>query len=264
MIITDQLGQQVQLAKTPTRIISLVPSITELLYDLDVGDRLVGRTKFCVHPQHIRSQVADVGGTKNPRWDTIRSLEPDLIIANKEENTKSDVEELSKSFPVWVSDVKTTADTLGLIESLGSILGSPTKANQLRLALDQVIEKSCLLSGSVAYLIWKDPYMTVGHDTYIHHMLETIGLQNVFAAHTRYPSVTLEMIKEHQPDYVFLSSEPYPYKEPHRLEISNSLPQSSVILVDGEFFSWYGTRLLKKSGYAQELSDILGPSISLS
>ncbi len=258
MIFTDQLGQEVRLEGPPQRIVSLVPSITELLCDLDIGERLVGCTKFCVHPASIRSQTTVIGGTKNPRLSAIEELHPDLIIANKEENRESDVSALRLHTPVWVSDVKTVEDSTHLIKSLGAILDAQAKATQLSIDIQDIIKGSHVLLGSAAYLIWKDPYMTIGHDTYIHHMLEMVGLKNVFDDARRYPTVTLDEIISLQPDFIFLSSEPYPYKENHVEEISNSIPQSNVILVDGEFFSWYGTRLLKKSDYPQELKRTMG------
>ncbi len=264
MIVTDQLGQAIRFDAKPQRIVSLVPSITELLYDLGAEEKLVGRTKFCIHPITIGSKVPSIGGTKNPKRNAIEDLRPDLIISNKEENAESDVRALQQVCPVYVSDVKTSDDTRDLIKSMGLILDAKTRADKLIAELGDILDGCKLLSGSVAYLIWKDPYMTIGYDTYIHHMLEAVGLHNVFGDQTRYPKVTIEMLKQARPDYIFLSSEPFPFKQSHIVDISSSITESRVILVDGEFFSWYGTRLLHKSGYPHELHKLLSLKSSLS
>jgi len=264
MIVSDQLGEVLSFDAKPQKIVSLVPSITELLYDLGAGKKLIGRTKFCIHPSVINSEIQNIGGTKNPKRTVIQELQPDLIIANKEENNEDDVIALREICPVYVSDVKTVDDTRDLINSMGVLLQAEARANDLTKELDKALKQCKLLTGTVAYLIWKDPYMTIGHDTYIHHMLETVGLHNVYGDNTRYPKITIEMIQGANPDYIFLSSEPFPFKKNHLAEISNSIPQTSVILVDGEFFSWYGTRLLKKSGYVQELLEKLNQQRSLS
>ena len=257
MTVQDQLGRQVILKAVPQRIVSLVPSITELLCDLGLESQLVGCTKFCIHPAHLRKRIKVVGGTKSVHLDRIEALQPDLIIANKEENSKEEVDQLIEAYPVWVSKVKTIEDSFELIEHLGKICDCRQEAERLseRLRKSLFVDDKKLSPKKVAYLIWKSPYMTVGGDTYIHNMLELHNFQNVFAERLRYPQVSIEEIKKQEPDLVFLSSEPFPFKKDHLREIQLLLPQSKVVMVDGEYFSWYGSRQLYLQNYIQELND---------
>ena len=255
MIFQDQLNRPIEIESTPKRIISLVPSITELLCDLGLEDRIVGCTKFCVHPQHLRKRISIIGGTKTIHLDRVQQLRPDLIIANKEENTKSDIEHLANEYPVWISDVQTRSESLELIRQLGELCGCSGSANRIINQLEKshlAIPK--LATKKVAYLIWKSPYMTIGADTFIHSMLEAHGFVNVFAERQRYPEVTLEEISRRKPELIFLSSEPFPFKEDHLREIQEILGDSKVLLVDGEYFSWYGSRQLHLPEYIIRLN----------
>lgn len=228
------------------RIISLVPSLTELLIDLGLKDQLIGRTRFCVHPEEEVKDVEIVGGTKNPNLEKIIELEPDFILANKEENRKEDIEVLEAYTKVQITDIESIEDALLEISSLGMLLGVNDPAQKL------VSKISTLLSEipserelSVAYFIWKDPWMTVGKDTYIHHVLKRYHLENVFGQQTRYPKTTLKELASRNPDLILLSSEPYPFKEKHIKEIKETCPVAKIELVNGEWFSWYGSRMLK-------------------
>jgi ABC-type Fe3+-hydroxamate transport system substrate-binding protein len=232
----------------PMRIISLVPSQTELLVDLGLIDRLVGVTKFCVHPPGITKQKRIIGGTKNLRLDDIRALRPDLIIANKEENERTQVEELAAEFPVWVSDITQISDAYRMIRDVGQLTQTSNTALQI-LAEIEVKQQTLLQAAStstpkkVLYLIWRDPWMSVGRDTFIHDMLSSCGWQNVVADRHRYPSLSDMEIRALQPELVLLSSEPYPFKDKHCAELQSLLPASNIQLVDGEAFSWYGSRM---------------------
>lgn len=246
----DQIGREIFLPKVPQRIVSLVPSQTELLFYLELGDRVVGVTKFCVHPMKARKTATIVGGTKTLHLDKIKALKPDLIIGNKEENTKSEIEALQALFPVWMSDIYNLQDNLQMIESLGEILEVRDQAAQLIQQLKADFAEMAKFEGQkVAYFIWRDPWMVAANQTFIHHILEAIGLLNVFADHSRYPEVTLSDVANLQPDYVFLSSEPYPFKEKHIQELKDVLPGARIKLVNGELFSWYGSRLLHLKDY---------------
>jgi ABC-type Fe3+-hydroxamate transport system substrate-binding protein len=229
----------------PESIVSLVPSLTELLFDLELGDRIVGRTRFCIHPNEKVEDVPIVGGTKNPRLDKIFDIKPDLVIANREENRKEDVEELAGSLDVMVTDIKTIEDALLAIHDIGVRCGVAEKADLLieniRAEMDNVPDEP---KQSVAYFIWREPWMTVGRDTYIDSVLSHWNLKNVYGDQKRYPKTTLEDLKSKAPDLILLSSEPYPFKEKHREEIEAALPNSRVLMVDGEWFSWYGSRML--------------------
>lgn len=227
------------------RIISLVPSLTELLFDLSLEDQLIGRTRFCIHPEEKVDNVEIIGGTKNPRLEKIVEMNPDFILANKEENRKEDIEVLKAYANVMVTDISTIEDALLEISSIGLVLGVREEARQIIQQATQLLsEKPSETPISTAYLIWKDPWMTIGADTYIHDVLKTYGLQNVFIDQERYPKITLDKLSAKRPELILLSSEPYPFKEKHLEEIQKACPYSRVKLVNGEWFSWYGSRML--------------------
>lgn len=249
-VFFDQIKRNVNVNETPQRIISLVPSITELLYDLGLIGQIVGRTKFCIHPKKALKPIPIVGGTKQVHLDRIEQLRPDLIIVNKEENQKEQVEALAEKYPVWISDVPNFDSALDMIEGLGKVLRKEA-------ACSQFIQQSKALQLSLstekrrkaAYLIWRNPYMTIGKDTYIHDLLRLTGFENVFGQETRYPIVTLEEMKAKHLDIILLSSEPFPFKEKHIAELAVHFPNIPIQLVDGEAFSWYGTRFIKTIEY---------------
>ncbi|MCR9131178.1 MAG: helical backbone metal receptor [bacterium] len=227
------------------RIVSLVPSLTELLVDLGVSDSLKGRTRFCIHPKDEIESIEIIGGTKNPNIDKIRALKPDLVIANKEENIKSDVEAIQEFSEVLVTDISTIEDALFAIHFIAEKLDRMKEAESLirniLSELDSISESKPI---NTAYFIWKDPWMSVGNDTYIHDVMETFGLANVLGDQSRYPSITINQLKEADPELILLSSEPFPFKEKHITELREYLPDSKIQLIDGEWFSWYGSRML--------------------
>jgi len=232
---TDQLGRKIAIKHPPKRIISLVPSITELLYDLGLFENIVGRTKFCVHPKEALRAVPKIGGTKNVNFDRVAALKPDLIIANKEENQREQIEQLSRHFPVWISDIANFSESMDMIEQLGIILAKEIQANKIIRDSNLLLQKIAPQKvRRVAYLIWQKPYMTIGYDTYIHDMLKQVGFENVFGEQTRYPTFTLTELKERQPEIILLSSEPFPFKEQHVDELKLTLPDITIQLVDGE------------------------------
>lgn len=238
------------------RIISLVPSQTELLFDLGLGNRIVGVTKFCAHPEEARLKTI-VGGTKNFWMDVIDQLQPDLIIGNKEENYKDGIEQLRHHYPVWMSDIFTLEDALQMMQTMGELTHTVAKANQL---VNSITEEFNSLHPSpifrTLYLIWKKPWMAVGRNTFIHAMLEKIGLMNT-VREGRYPELTSEQIQQLSPQLILLSSEPYPFQKQHMEELKTLVPRAKVMLVDGEMFSWYGSRLLKAPAYFKGLQDQL-------
>jgi len=255
MEITDMMGNRVVLNGQPKRIVSLVPSQTELLYDLGLDEEVVGITKFCVHPDQWFRSKKRVGGTKTVHIDIVKALQPDLVIANKEENTKEQIEELSGLFPVWVSNIQTVGDGLKMISELGALVGKAEAAQSLVEEINSGfahLTKAATLK-RVAYFIWRNPWMSVGGDTFISDMIKTIGWQNVLAHKVRYPEIALEELVDIAPELVLLSSEPYPFKEAHIAEIKAVLPNSEVLLVDGEMFSWYGSRMARAVSYFERL-----------
>lgn len=251
----DQTGRWITLEQTPQRIISLVPSQTELLFDLGLHDRIAGITKFCIHPKPYCIHKPKVGGTKQLKMDTIHQLAPDLIIANKEENVKEQVEELAARYPAWVSDVNDLASALEMITQVGELTGKSIEANNLATQIKKEFDACSFNSKplTAAYLIWKDPYMAAGSSTFINSMMKLAGFINVFEDKERYPETSLAALQSLQPEVLLLSSEPFPFTEKHKEALQSYLPGCKIILADGELFSWYGSRLLKAPAYFKEL-----------
>jgi len=249
---TDQMGRSVMVPDTAKRIISLVPSQTELLYDLGLGERVVGITKFCVHPETWFNSKHRVRGTKKVDMDKIRALKPDLIIGNKEENERKDIEALEKEFPVWMSDVRHLPGALEMIRCVGELTGTQRAALDIGTRVEEAFADLRPLDPprTVAYFIWREPYMVAGHGTFVNDMLKRCGLVNVFDEDdARYPEITAQDLAEADPDTILLSSEPYPFQQKHFAELNMICPGTPVRIVDGEFFSWYGSRLLRSPAY---------------
>jgi len=235
------------------KVVSLVPSITEALFDLGLSENeIIGRTKFCIHPKEKIRFVEKIGGTKTLDIAKIKSLKPDLIFANKEENVKEQVEELMKDFKVVVTNVENIEDNYYLLKNLGHLLGKEQMAQIFNLKIYEILEKFRLPeSRKVVYLIWNNPYMTVGSDTFIHHILKEFGFENIFKNSKRYPEISAEEMKE--ADIIMLSSEPFPFRQKHVDELKQMYPEKQIIKVDGEAFSWYGTHLAKCETYFKSL-----------
>lgn len=224
------------------RLVSLVPSITELLCHLGFENNIVGCTKFCIHPASLKTTSRNVGGTKNPRIDDILDLKPDLVFTNKEENRKEDVELLAKNLDVHVSNINNVQDFQSFVSEIGVLLVIQSECNAFNARLQEMLSSlKDNLTGSVMYFIWKKPYMSVGVDTYIHSVLEHCGFTNVIQK-TRYPEIDLNEINRLNPDYIFLSSEPYPFGKVDIQEMK-AHTKAVVKLVDGELFSWYSNRI---------------------
>lgn len=238
----------------PRRIVSLVPSQTELLADLGLDEEVVGITRFCVHPANWKGRKRIVGGTKNANIERIRELEPDLVIANLEENERQDVEAIAEFAPVMMSDVESVDGALGMIRAVGDLVCRAERAanlaDEIEAAFDSLRPVSPL---KTAYLIWRDPWMTVGGDTYISDVMTRSGLVNVFGEGRRYPTTSLAELGRIKPDVVLLSSEPFPFKDEHVAEVAQAAPDSRVVLVDGEMFSWYGSRMRLTPPYLKTL-----------
>jgi ABC-type Fe3+-hydroxamate transport system substrate-binding protein len=253
---TDQLGNKIKLDKIPDKIISLVPSQSELLWDLGLQKELIGITKFCIHPNKMFTSIAKIGGTKNINIEKVKSFNPDLIIANKEENQKEQIEELQKFFPVWISDIYNLTDALNMITELGKLLNKKNVADLLANSINNKFESinKIIKKKNVVYLIWQQPIMAASSNTFIDSMLNVCGFNNLIEnKSSRYPEVSAKELINLNPDFVFLSSEPYPFKKNHIDFYKKLLPNSKVILVDGEFFSWYGSRLKFAPDYFNEL-----------
>jgi ABC-type Fe3+-hydroxamate transport system substrate-binding protein len=266
MNFTDQLvredsygGKALVLERVPQRVISIVPSQSEFVWDLGLRQELVGITKFCIHPDEMFRSVERVGGTKSLDIEKIRKLKPDLIIGNKEENERGQIELLQKEFNVWISDIYNFDDALAMMRLLGSLLGKEKKSHEIAAKIAASVNniKNMFNGQSVAYFIWYKPYMLAAKNTFIDHVLNHLGFINTASELNRYPELDVEAIRKLSPDFCFLSSEPYPFKEKHIRELQEILPSSKIILVDGEMFSWYGSRLLKLEGYIKEFKNHL-------
>lgn len=253
-VYRDQLKREIELPAVPTRIISVVPSQTELLFDLGLDREIIGITKFCIHPAGKVKHVQKTGGTKQLDIEKIRSLQPDLIIANKEENERAQIEALMNVCPVWISDISNLDEALEMIDRVGAVTGKAGEAKALVTTISQQFDKLSIKPSNkkVAYFIWRKPWMVAGKGTFIDDMLQKCGFCNVFEAE-RYPEVDAQAIADARPDMIFLSSEPYPFKEKHIEEIHEILPSATIKLVDGEMFSWYGSRLVHAPAYFKQL-----------
>jgi len=260
--ITDDLGTLHTFTETPKRIITLVPSLTETLYELGLEEHIVGVTKFCVHPYHLKSVKINVGGTKNVHVEKIKALNPDIIIANKEENTLEVVESLKNICPVFVTDIITIEDTLKTITDFGVIFKRTTDAKKWTEKISYASSDFNLFMQDkkwqkAAYLIWREPYMAAGKDTFINEMLKINKFENIYdSLEGRYPEIEVRKMRiQGDPELVFLSTEPYPFKEEHAFEIGRATHHAKTVFVDGEMFSWYGTRLFKSFQYFKSLQN---------
>lgn len=254
--VTDALGRPVTLDASPRRIVSLVPSQTELLAHFGLDEHVVGITRFCVRPDTWRSEKTIVGGTKRINIERVAELEPDFILANHEENTPEDVEALTNLAPVYVTDVPTVPDALAMIRTVGQMVDCANAAQDLADTIAARFESLNLMPPiRAAYLIWRDPFMTVGHDTIIHDIMTRGGFANVFADQTRYPEVSLDALASANLDILLLPDEPFPFpqKESFSDDLRRALSDATVQFVDGQLFSWYGPRLLDTPGYLTDL-----------
>lgn len=255
LTVTDQMGRRVAVPFPPQRIVSLVPSQTELLFDLGLGERVVGVTKFCIHPAEARKTAAIIGGTKNFDFEKINTLQPDLILGNKEENYQEGIEQLATQYPVWLSDIRTLPEALDMIRRVGLLTSRKERADTLADEIAGSFEalKAPATLISAAYFIWRKPYMVAAAGTFIDELLQRTGFRNVFKELGRYPEVTPEQLAAAAPQQILLSSEPYRFGEKHIAEFQTICPDAEVRIVDGELFSWYGSRLRHSAAYLRSL-----------
>jgi ABC-type Fe3+-hydroxamate transport system substrate-binding protein len=248
-IFVDQMGRSVEVPFPPKQIISLVPSQTELLHYLGLENEVVGITKFCIYPTEWFKSKIRVGGTKQLKINEILALKPDLVIGNKEENTKEDIEELEKNgISVWMSDINSFDEALEMIHQVGVLCKKESQAadlvHQITIGFEEILQIG--KGRSVLYFIWDEPTYVVGKNTFIDSVLTKIGCINLCSLN-RYPEFT--ELRNPNPDLVFLSSEPFPYKEQHLDKYQKLFPKAKVQLVDGEMCSWYGSRMLLAADY---------------
>ncbi|MEO7524011.1 MAG: helical backbone metal receptor [Ferruginibacter sp.] len=256
MILTSPYS----LEYVPKKIISLVPSQTELLHYLELENETIGITKFCIHPQSWFQAKTRIGGTKSLNIEKIKELNPDLIISNSEENVKEEVEFLATMFPVWVTHITDLNSSIKMIDDIGQLTEKQALANMLQSEIKQKFLNLKTVISSIrqplirtCYLIWREPIMTIGGDTFINDMLRACGFQNIFEESVRYPVIENEEFKRLDCSLILLSSEPYPFSEKHMAEFQAYFPKAKLLVVDGEMFSWYGSRLLEAPEYFEEL-----------
>lgn len=259
--ILTQINPELKRSTTVSllRIVSLVPSQTELLHYLGLENEVVGITKFCIHPKEWHQSKTRVGGTKQYKIPVIDNLEPTLILGNKEENDKKQILTLAQKYPVWISDIKTLEDAYQMILEVGELVQKQEKAEELVLRLKKAFLELPSFGSPVkaAYFIWRAPFMVAGKGTFIHEMMKIAGFENIFKDKERYPQIELNNLSERKPQVILLSSEPYPFQKKHLEEFRNTCPEAQIILVDGELFSWYGNRLLHSAAYFKQLQTSL-------
>jgi ABC-type Fe3+-hydroxamate transport system substrate-binding protein len=266
-IVTDQMGRRITVSLRPQRIISLVPSQTELLFDLGLDEAVVGATKFCVHPAKAVRHKTVIGGTKQFNFDLIDQLKPDLILGNKEENYEAGINRLAERCPVWMSDIYSLPDALAMIRQVGELTGKGPEAERLagEIATGFAALRPLPRPLRVSYFIWQEPFMVAGRPTFVDDLLARCGFVNAFAGvgDGRYPEATVEMIRAADLDAILLSSEPFPFSEKHRADFEARFPGAAVYLVDGEMFSWYGSRLLLAAVYLDQFTTAVAEEFDL-
>jgi len=250
----DQMGNSISLGGTPKRIVSLVPSQTELLYDLGLDTEVVGITRYCIEPPEWLKRKTKIGGTKKFYFDRIAELQPDLVIGNHEENYLEGIKRLQQDYPVWMSDIITLEDSLKMIRSIGELTGTSAKAEAICSHISSEFDSLKKQTPKrAAYFIWKNPYMVAGSGTFIDQMMSAAGFENVFSGLTRYPEVTVQQIIDAKPEVLLLSSEPFPFAEKDCQEFREQVPDAMPLIVDGMAFSWYGSRLQSSPAYFKQL-----------
>jgi ABC-type Fe3+-hydroxamate transport system substrate-binding protein len=255
VVYIDQMNNSIRLEKAPGRIVTLVPSQTQLLHSLGLQKEVIGITKFCIHPNDWYVSKARIGGTKTIDIEKVRSLQPDLILGNKEENSKEDIEALRNIAPVWMSDVSDLGDAIDMIRSVGELTGKKNESVRLIEDIEGAFKELSQFVAhysndlkSVLYLIWHKPNLAAGKNTFIDDMISQCGWTNIIDE-KRYPEAS-EIVT---PEIVFLSSEPFPFKIKHVEMFEKIYPDAKIVLVDGEQFSWYGSKLKEAPYYFMDL-----------
>lgn len=239
----------------PRRIVSLVPSTTETLCALGLGQALVGVTVYCREPRPVVAGKTRVGGEKDPDLDRIRALAPDLVVANIEENRREDVAALrAAGIPVWVTYPRTVLDGIAMVRELGQVTGTEARAAEIAGELERLYREAAEAAAArppvaVFYPIWREPWMTINRDTYVHDLLQVCGGRNVFADHPeRYPRITLDEVAARRPEVILLPDEPFRFRRAHLRDFAPyrevpAVAAGRIRLVDGKPFSWHGPRI---------------------
>jgi ABC-type Fe3+-hydroxamate transport system substrate-binding protein len=248
----DARGVSLELESPPRRVVSLVPSLTESLFELGFGDRVVGMTEYCIFPQRV--DVTRVGGTKTPNIDHIRSLEPDLVFMNLEENLPKHAREIETFAPLHVSEPKSVRDVVGLIRSLGAIFERRGNSEAFASMLEREMAVTPVKSFTFACPIWKKPWMWCGGDTYVSDLISTAGGTNLLAHETRYPKKDLTDVLAHDPDVILLPDEPFAFTKDDARELLERGARGAAGPFEGHLVTWHGTRTLRGLRFLRELA----------
>jgi ABC-type Fe3+-hydroxamate transport system substrate-binding protein len=268
----DASGVDVTLAAPPLRIVSLIPSVTEILFALGLGDAVAACTIFCTEPAAGVASKVRIGGEKNPKLDLILELGADLVVANVEENVREHVESLRAwGIPVYVTYPRTVADGVRLIEELGDLTGRGEVGRAIARDLgERLARQEARRAGRPAARVfcpvWRRPYMSINGDTYVHDMLAVCGGENVCAgAAARYPEIALDQVAVARPDVILLPDEPYRFRPPHAADFAAypdmpAVRHGRVHFVDGKLLSWYGPRIAQSLEVLPALLDLQRPA----
>jgi len=246
--VVDALGREINVPQPVRRVVSLVPSLTDLCFELEAGDRVVGVSDVCSEPRGKLDGIPRVGGEKRPSLEAIRALRPDLVLANKEENRRQDVDRLRDSgIAVFVSHPRTVDEGAELCLALGGMLGTAPRARalaaEIRRARAAARQRGLPAPVVAVVFVWRDPFMTISGDTYGHDVLACIGGQNPFAgASQRYPKVTLEAVARQRPRLILLPDEPYAFSEQDAEQVRGAIPGATVVRCPGRPLFWHGPR----------------------
>ncbi|MCB0833744.1 MAG: ABC transporter substrate-binding protein [Bacteroidetes bacterium] len=256
--LVDALGRHVRFDRPPTRVVSLIPSITESLFELGLESSVQGVSKYCIYPAGLTDGKRKVGGQKNPDFQAIEEINPDLIILNREENKPDHIRKLGEKYPIWVTYPRQFLDTLALLRDLGGIFGVSVDDYQSEIRAGvEALHLEAAQRCRVLYLIWRNPWMSINGDTFIHDVLKLHGLDNVFAEHPeRYFEVSVDEIISKNPEMIILPDEPYRFLKKHIAEFGDlpiqAVASGRVFLADGTYFCWYGTRSARTSSYIRK------------
>ncbi len=248
----DQMGRRIDLSAYPKRIVSLVPSLTELLFDLGLTDEIIGVTDYCVYPQAEVAKRVKVGGPKDVRFAVIDRLAPDLIIGNKEENDRERIHQLAEHYPVWMSDISNVDDALKMIKGIGDLVNQGKAAAQLVSEIERELSAFPTFGPlAAAYVIWQNPYMAAGGGTYINSLLRAFGFINIFEEKAPYPQIKLPELE--RADVILLATEPYVFTDAEVDIFRKRFPRQNVRLIDGTMLAWYGSRLRLAPAYMRRM-----------
>lgn len=262
MTFFDDLGNELTFEKTPKRIISLVPSLTETLYDLNLEENILGITKSCTHPVHFKHTKTIIGDVKDVEIEKIKDLQPHIVFCNKGENSLETIKKLQEFTQVYVTVVKTIDDSIRLVEKLGLILNRRVDAKLINHKINLKLEDFTQFIKEydvkkAGYFIGYNPWVAAGDNTFINALLALNKFENIYTnKEDMYPIIEAKKIRlEGDPDFVFFPSHPFAFNDKHIFEMGRFTHHASAVYVDGQMFSWFGSRLIKSFDYFKSLRE---------